>query len=335
MSRTTPKINLSFFMFTANLRPGDETAASGWIRHIKAMLDMGYTGFDLPIAPVQTHDHTAEIDHYKRLKASFDKAGLERVRFTTNVGTTRSFDPTSSYAEQRRAALNYLKSRVQITRLLDGDQGDTIMAGPYLFPYGQFPTLDSGDPLWSDALQDWLAPRYSNAVPVFAELADFAAKHRVKLAIEPVDHWETPAPNTVSDVLDFTARLESPQVGATFDTAHIVLGSTGPDTFRANVRTATQQQRMHYVHISPPDRGALKDSWIPWDTLLLAIAPAYAGPYLVEVFNAIPPFVNLMRLTRRKFWIPGEDPSVPGVPSAYEVARDGIAVLCAQLDKYA
>ena len=81
--------------------------------------------------------------------------------------------------------------------------------------------------------------------------------------------------------------------------------------------------------------NALKDSWIPWDTLLLAIAPAYAGPYLVEVFNAIPPFVNLMRLTRRKFWIPGEDPSVPGVPSAYEVARDGIAVLCAQLDKYA
>jgi hypothetical protein len=95
---------------------------------------------------------------------------------------------------------------------------------------------------------------------------------------------------------------------------HIVLGSTGPDTFRANIRTATQQQRMHYVHIPPPDRGALKDSWIPWDTLLPEIASAYAGPYLVEVFNAVPPFVNLMRLTRRKFWIPGEDSSVPGVP---------------------
>ena len=334
MSRAAPQINLSFFMFTANLQPGDEGAASNWIRHIKAMLDLGYSGFDLPIAPTQTYDHKAEIDHYKRLKESFDKAGLEQVRFTTNVATTRSFDPTSPYAEQRREALNYLKSRVQITQLLDGDQGDTIMAGPFLFPYGQFPTLDSGDPLWSDALQDWLASRYTNAVPVFAELAEFAAQCRVKLAIEPVDHWETPAPNSVSDVLDFTSRLESPLAGATFDTAHIVLGSTGPDTFRANVRTAIDQERLHYVHISPPDRGAVKDSWIPWDTLMPEIVPVYAGPYLIEVFNAVPPFVNLMRLTRRKFWISGEDPPVSGVPSAYDVARDGIAVLREQFVKY-
>jgi len=321
-------------MFTANLQPGDERAASRWIRHIKAMLDLGFTGFDLPIAPVQTFDHQTEIDHYHRLKETVNKAGLDHVRFTTNVGTTRSFDPTSPYAEQRREALNYLKSRVEITRLLDGEQGDTIMAGPFLFPYNQFPTLDSGEPLWSDALQQWLVPRYANAVPVFAELADFATKHRVKLAIEPVDHWETPAPNTVSDVLDFTSRLESPQVGATFDTAHIVLGSTGPDTFRDNVRVATEQQRLHYVHISPPDRGALKDSWIPWDTIIPEIGPAYTGPYLVEVFNAVPPFVDLMRLTRRKFWIPDEDPPVPGVASAYDVARDGIAVLREKLTQY-
>lgn len=334
MSHAAPKINLSFFMFTANLLPSNEHAASCWIRHIKAMLDLGYTGFDLPIAAMQTNDHQAEIDHYKQLKESFNEAGLEQVRFTTNVGTTRSFDPTSPYAEQRREALDYLKSRVEITRLLDGDQGDTIMAGPFLFPYNQFPTLDSGEALWSDALQNWLTPRYANAVPVFTELADFATRHQVKLAIEPVDHWETPAPNTVSDVLDFTSKLESPQVGSTFDTAHIVLGNTGPDTFRANVRTATDQQRMHYVHISPPDRGALKDSWIPWDTLMPEIVPAYTGPYLVEVFNAIPPFVDLMRLSRRKFWIPDEDPPVSGVPSAYDVARDGIAVLREQLVKY-
>lgn len=334
MSHAAAKINLSFFMFTANLQPGDQRAASHWIRHIKTMLDVGYTGFDLPIAPVQTYDHEAEIDDYKRLKESFNKAGLEHVRFTTNVATTRSFDPTSPYAEQRREALNYLTSRVRITGLLDGDQGDTIMAGPFLFPYNQFPTLDSGDPLWSDRLQDWLVPRYANAVPVFAELADFAAKHRVKLAIEPVDHWETPAPNTVSDVLDFTSRLESPQTGATFDTAHIVLGNTGPDIFRANVRTATEQQRLHYVHISPPDRGAVKDSWIPWDVILPEIAPVYAGPYLVEVFNAVPPFVNVMRLTRRRFWIPGQDPPVSSVLSAYDVARDGIVILREQIAKY-
>ena len=85
MSRTAPKINLSFFMFTANLQPGDESAASRWIRHIKATMDMGYTGFDLPIAPVQTHDHKAEIDHYKRLKESFNKAAEHARRQAEGV----------------------------------------------------------------------------------------------------------------------------------------------------------------------------------------------------------------------------------------------------------
>lgn len=333
MGYELPEINLSFFMFTANLRPGDKNAAQRWIGHIKNMVVHGYTGFDLPIAAMQTHDHQAEIDQYKRLREAFDKAKIEKVRFTTNVYTTRSFDPTSPYAEERSEAMAYLKSRVDITRVLNGDQGDTIMAGPFLFPYGMFPTLDSGE-LWSDALQDWLAKRYKNAEPVFDELANYAIDRGVKLAIEPVDHWETPGPNTVSDVLGFTAQLKSSQVGATFDTAHIVLGSTGPQTLHVNVQTATRMKRMHYVHISPPDRGAVKDSWIPWDTLMPEIVPAYTGPYLVEVFNAVPPFVNLMRLTRRKFWIPGEDQPVPGVPSAYDVAIGGINTLRAQIAKY-
>lgn len=327
-------INLSFFMFTADLQPGVEEEAQRWIRHIKKMLDLGYTGFDLPIAPVQTNNHKVEIDNYKKLKEAFNQAGLEQVRFTTNVGTTRTFDPTSPYIEQRKQALAYLKSRVEITRILDGEEGDTIMAGPFLFPYALFPTLDSGTPLWSDALQDWLTPRYKHADSVFEELADYAEQLKVKLAIEPVDHWETPGPNTVSDVLEFTSRQQSTQVGATFDTAHIVLGSTGPDVFRCNVKTATQQRRMHYVHISPPDRGTLKDSWIPWHVLMPDIVAVYTGPYLIEIFNAVPPFVDLMRLSRRKYWIHGEDRPVSGVPSAYDVAHDSINILKNQLTKY-
>ncbi len=324
-------INLSFFMFTANLQPGNADYAKTLIAHAKAMLELGYEGFDLPIAAQQTSDHRAEVDDYRRLKAAFDEAGLEGVRFTTNVGTTRSFDPTSPYGEQRKSALAYLKSRVEITHVLGGA---SIMAGPFLFPYGVFPTTDAGDNLWSDALQAWLAPRYKHARPVFDELGDFAEGLGVKLAIEPVDHWETPAPNTVSDVLDFLTGVGPKQVGATIDTAHVVLGSTGPETFRQTVADAAAQGRLNYVHISPPDRGALKDSWLPWETMMPVFLPAYQGPFLVEVFNAIPPFVSLMRLSRRKFWIPGEDAPEPGLPSAYDVARDGLAMLQAQIERF-
>jgi sugar phosphate isomerase/epimerase len=80
---------------------------------------------------------------------------------------------------------------------------------------------------------------------------------------------------------------------------------------------------LNYVHISAPDRGALADSWIPWEQFLQPIQQGYKGPFLVEVFNAIPVFLNSLRLTRRKFCIPGEDPDLKR-PDAYDVAREGI-----------
>jgi len=40
-----------------------------------------------------------------------------------------------------------------------------------------------------------------------------------------------------------------------------------------------------------------------------------------------------LHLTRRKFWIPGEDQPVAGVPDAYEVAAASIDTLRAELSK--
>jgi len=308
----------SFFMFTADLKPQDPDYTETLIRHLKALTDMGYNGFDVHIAPQPpTVDHKLEVDSYAGLKKAFDKAGLADVKFTTNVGTTRTFDPTSPYEEQRTQALAYLKSRVDITRVLGGD---SIMSGPFLYPYGVFPLTDDDEPLWSDALQDWMKPRYHAARTVFEELCAYAAAQGVKLAIEPVKSWESPPPNMVSEALDFLDGLEHAHGGVTMDTAQILMESQGPAVFKDNVARAVQRDRLYYVHISAPDRGAVRDSWIPWDVVLNEVEPVYSGPYLIEVFNAIPPFDRSMRMARRRFWRPGEDDPEPGRDSAYDVA---------------
>lgn len=327
---TSRPIYFSFFMFTVDMRPDDAAYGQVLIDHIRALSEIGYDGFDLPIPPKPTTDHQAEVESYIRLKQRFDEAGLQDVRFTTNVGTTRDFDPTSPVTDTRRAALAYLKSRVDITSVLGGE---TVMAGPIIFPYGVFPTNDEGIPLWSDLLQDWLAPRYQLATSVIAELADYATEKGVKLAIEPVDHWETPAPNMVSDVLDFLKGVDSATAGLTVDCAHVMLGSDGPAAYERDIHTTIAQKRLHYVHISSLDRGSFDDTWIPWDTFLGPILPAYQGPFLLEVFNAIPAFQNSLRQTRRKFWIPGEDAPEADWPSAYDVARDGLAIFQNQLQR--
>ncbi|WHO75790.1 sugar phosphate isomerase/epimerase [Rhizobium sp. BT03] len=313
-------IYFSFFMFTADLRPNDAAYTQVLVRHLKALTEIGYTGFDVHIAPGPAHvDHHAEVESYISLRRAFDQAGFRDAKFTTNVGTTRTFDPTSPYEEQRKQALSYLKSRVDITSVLGGE--NTIMSGPFLYPYGIFPLTDDGEGIWSDALQDWMKPRYAAAAPIFRELAQYSAEKRVKLAIEPVKNWETPGPTMVSEALDFLEGADIPVCGVTIDTAQVVMESQGPAVFRNNVARAARQSRLNYVHISAPDRGAVRDSWIPWEIMLDEIEPVYSGPYLVEVFNAIPPFENSMRMTRRRFWRPGEDAPEAGVDSAYDVAR--------------
>jgi sugar phosphate isomerase/epimerase len=165
------------------------------------------------------------------------------------------------------------------------------------------------------------------------ELGAYAAAKNVLVAIEPVDHWETPAPNMVGDVLRFLDGVLTSQVGVCVDSSHVVLGSSGPEAYRREIDDAALSNRLHYVQVSPPDRGELRDSWIPWQAFLKPILPRYQGPLLIEVFNAIPVFLSSLRLTRRKFWIPDEDKPVSGVPSAYIVAQDAITTLRAELAK--
>jgi len=325
------EIYFSFFMFTADLRPDDTRYTQILIDHLKALTDIGYDGFDLHIAAAPPNvDHQVEVDSYVRLKKAFDAAGVRDAKFTTNVGSTRTFDPTSPYEQQREQALAYLKSRVDITHVLGGD--DSIMSGPFLYPYGVFPLTDNGEPIWSDALQDWMKPRYLAARSLFRELAGYAATKKVKLAIEPIKSWESPPPNMVSEALDFLDDAEIVPGGVTIDTAQAVMESQGPAIFKRNVGRAAQRDQLLYVHISAPDRGAVRDSWIPWDVMLGEIEPVYRGPYLVEVFNAIPPFDSSMRMARRRFWRPGEDAPVPGRPSAYDVARDALETLREKID---
>lgn len=326
-------VYLSFFMFTTDLRPDDPACTKLIIQHIRELTALGYTGFDLPIPPPadSAFEPARDIERYTNLKRALDRAGLDSVGFTTNVYAPRISDPSSPFKEQRESGLAYLKSRVDITAAL----GAEIMAGPLVHPYGVFPTSNFNEPIWSDALQDWMIQRYRDAQPVFDEVGEYAEERGVKIAIEPVDHWETAAPNLVTDVLSFLEGVSSRQIGVCIDSAHVVLGSDGVAVFEEAARRAGEQERLHYVQVSAPDRGAVHDSWIPWKTFLSAVMPRYQGPILVEIFNAIPAFLNGLRLTRRKFWIPGEDVPNPEYPDAYVVAARAIEAVRKELTEAA
>ena len=314
-----PDIYLSFFMFTTDMKPDDAVYRDLVVEHIKQLTAFGYSGFEFPIAPTYAQDYTQDIQNYQDLRNYLDSQGLGSVKIATNVGATRTFDPSSPYPQQREEALRYLKSRVDITAALGGE----IMMGPIVIPYGVFPTTDFNEPIWSDRLQELLKVRYQTAQPILNQLGIYAADKNVKLAIEPITHWETPGPNKLSQLMDFLVGVESKQVGVVIDSAHETLDGDGPEIFKTQVAELAQQERLHYIQVSPPDRGAVHTSWIPWQGFLEPVLAVYQGPIAVEIFNAIPAFLSSLRLSRRKFWIPGED-EANSYPSAYQIAEAAI-----------
>ncbi len=308
---------LSFFMFTTNLKPDNLDYRNVVVDHIRELERFGYTGFEFPIAPGETDFFEKDLEDYLNLRNFIDSMGFEHIKIATNVGATPQFDPSSSDPEQQQEALKYLKSRVDITEALRGE----IMMGPIIIPYAAFPKRESDqESLWSDELQDALQIRYLNAQPILEELGQYAERKKVKLAIEPITHWETPGPNKLSQLIEFLDGISSTAVGVVIDSAHEILDGDGPTLFSDQVKHLARQDRLHYIQISAPDRGALHTSWLPWQAFLEPILPFYNGPIAIEIFNAIPEFVNSLRLTRRKFWIPGEDPENQ-YPSAYEISK--------------
>lgn len=318
-SLSQPDIYLSFFMFTTDLKPDNSEYRKTVVEHIKKLQDFGYTGFEFPIAPPPpgtTNYAQDDLKNYTELRSYLDSEGLTEVKISTNVGATPSFDPSSPDPDIRQEALDYLKSRVDITAALRGN----IMMGPIVIPYGLFPVTESTkQPIWSDQLQDYLKGRYENAQPILNQLGEYAKGKNVKLAIEPITHWETSGPNKLSQLIEFLKGVPSKQVGVVIDSAHETLDGEGPEIFEQQVKYLAEQERLHYIQVSPPDRGAIHTSWLPWQSFLKPVLKVYHGPIAVEIFNAIPAFTNSLRLTRRKFWIPGEDAANEYL-SAYDIA---------------
>ena len=178
----TPDFYLSLFLFCDDLQPQDQGARQQTVWRVQQLQAMGYRGVEIPIAATDLQDPRQELEHYRLLRQELDAAGCAEVAITTNVAATARFDPTAESGEQRRQALAYLRSRVEITAALRG----TVMMGPLVFPYAQRPLGADGALLWSDALQaSW--PRACDRARAGLEaLAQQASELQVKLAIEPM-----------------------------------------------------------------------------------------------------------------------------------------------------
>ena len=65
-------------------------------------------------------EFSATTEFGGRIAHDTGDAGLKDAKFTTNVGTTRTFDPTSPYKEQRDQAFSTRTRTISFSRSMSG-----------------------------------------------------------------------------------------------------------------------------------------------------------------------------------------------------------------------
>ncbi|MBV9868052.1 MAG: sugar phosphate isomerase/epimerase [Abitibacteriaceae bacterium] len=234
------------------------TASPGKAHH-KLLAQLCSIGYDLVELPVFS-------------PTTFPVHEVREILEATGLAVTCSgaLPPESSLisADTREAqcGTDYMQRSIDVCAAL----GAPIFCGPLFHPVGSFtghaPT----------------AEERSRYIERMRPLADYAAARNVRIAIEPLNRFETHFLNTLGDGSDIVRELAHPAVGLLSDTFHQHIEETDASTPLKAARDAVIHVHASENHRGCPGRGQVR--WEEWAGALKAMG--YDGRVVVESFGA-------------------------------------------------
>ena len=192
------------------------------------------------------------------------KAGIA-VAVCGAFGPSR--DLSSEDAAVRENGLAYLTRCVDFAAAL----GSPFVSGPMYAAVGNTRMLDD----------EARRAQWSRAVASLKDVAAYAAERSVKLAIEPLNRFETDLVNTVDQGLKMIDDVGAPNVGLLLDTFHMNIEEKD---MSAAIRRAAG--RIVEFHACASDRGTPGEDHLPWKAIASALREArYDGPVVIEAFT--------------------------------------------------
>lgn len=142
--------------------------------------------------------------------------------------------------------------------------------------------------------------------------ADDAAAKGIRLAIEPLNRFETDLVNTVEQGVELVTRIGRGNVGLLLDTFHMNIEERSvPDALRRGAK------HVFHFHACANDRGIPGRDHLPWAEIERALADiGYGGPWVIEAFN--PDIKEIARAV--SLWRPLAD-------NQDDIGRHGLAFL--------
>jgi D-psicose/D-tagatose/L-ribulose 3-epimerase len=203
------------------------------------------------------------IDEEKVLTEA-QKAGI-KVYVCGAYGETR--DISSDVPEYRDNGMAYGKRLIDMAAAL----GSPYVAGPMYAAVGRTRLAD----------RDEKERQMRFAVENMKRLADYASGRGVKLAIEPLNRFETDFINTVEQGLYFLDKIGYNNVGFLLDTFHMNIEEKSiPDAIRSAMG------KIFDFHACANDRGTPGEDHFEWEEIREALKDAgYEGPIVIEAFT--------------------------------------------------
>jgi D-psicose/D-tagatose/L-ribulose 3-epimerase len=230
----------------------------------------GFDGVELPI-------FQGTPDHFHTVGRAIRDSGLRATAVT--VIPDAEHNCASADPAIQSAGLDHLKWAIDCLAAAGGE----TLCGPFYQPLGVF----TGDPPTK-------AER-ANVVSVHKDAAAYAARHNIKLSVEPLNRFECYVLNTVADSADVVRQVNEPNYGLLYDTFHANIEEKDPvGVIAPNIA------QINHVHFSENDRGTPGKGHVPWAATMKALKQSsYDGWCVIEAFGrALPDLAAATRVWR-------------------------------------
>jgi D-psicose/D-tagatose/L-ribulose 3-epimerase len=207
-------------------------------------------------------------------------------------------DLTSINVEDVTSTQDYLRACIDEA----AEIGATVVAGPMYSPTGQTGAIEFFE------RERMLAMLIRNLLPVIAH----AEVKGVRLAIEPLNRFETSLFNTIEQTMRLIEMVDHPSLGLLLDTFHMNIEERD---IGAAIRRAGK--KLYHFHACGNDRGAPGNDGIDWDSVRTALNDVgYTGMVSIESFTS----ANRTIATAASIWR-------PLAKTQDALAEDGLAFL--------
>jgi len=174
-------------------------------------------------------------------------------------------NPISEDASVRSATLEHWKKLIDAA----AEAGAELIAGPTYSPVGYLPGRRRNRDEWK-----WGVDFHQRLDPLLAGAS-------VRMAVEPINRFETYFFNTAADAVKFVEEIGSPRIGILLDTFHANIEEKNvPDAYRLCGKW------LRHVHTCENDRGIPGSGHVDWRGVFQALRDiGYDGWLTIESFN--------------------------------------------------